>query len=71
MELPNGVVLTKHISVIPGIGESRAAIAAKIKRKGGHHRFVRVMNPRLRGKFDLHGKPYRPSAWIMTDVDID
>ena len=70
IELPDGTVLNKKISYVPGIGDTKRAIIEKIKSKGGKYRLVKVFGRRLRGKFDLHGRPYRPTTWILTDVDI-
>lgn len=68
--LKDGTVLKHRISPIPGIGRSRSFILEYIKRNGGKYRQVSVMHRNLRGKLDLHGRPYRPSVWILTDIDL-
>lgn len=70
--LPGGVTLDKRIHYMPGIGLSRSALIAKIKARGGKYRLVEVLSRNLRGRNDLHGSPYRPSTWILTNLsDVD
>lgn len=65
-----GTVLKHRISPVPGIGPSHREIVAWIKKKGGKYRVIHVLAKNLRGKLDLHQRPYRPNAWIITDVDL-
>lgn len=72
ISLPGGVTLDKRISYAPGIGLSRSALITKIKARGGKYRLVEVLSRNLRDKNDLHGSPYRPTTWILTNLsDVD
>lgn len=66
-----GTVLKKRIHYIAGIGLSKNALITKIKARGGKYRLVKVLSRRHRGKNDLHGRPYEPSTWILTNLDVD
>ena len=49
----------------PGGNYEQAKLKMKeLKLKGI---IVRVMHPNLRGKTDLHGRPYTPNEWIFTN----
>lgn len=70
--LPGGVTLDKRISYTPGIGLSPGMLIEKIKARGGKYRMVEVLCRNLRKKTDLHGLPYRPTTWILTNLsDVD
>lgn len=47
---------------------SRDAIAAEARRRKLKYRRVEVLSRNLRGKLDLHRKPYRPTKWIFVEV---
>jgi len=47
--------------------ESRAIIAEAKKRKLKYRR-VSVLSRNLRGKFDLHHRPYTGSQWVFVEV---
>jgi hypothetical protein len=66
--LPCGTVLCHKISYLPGVGYSRRVLINKIKKLGGKYRCVEVLARRLRGREELHYKPYRPTTWILTDL---
>ena len=44
----------------------KKAISATLKKDGRRAILVKVLSRNLRGKTDLHGKPYQPSEWIYT-----
>lgn len=69
--LPNGKVLDKRVHCLPGWEYSKEAIIERAKRLGASYRVVRVLGRNLRGKFDLHGAPYRPSTWVLSDKDLN
>ena len=46
---------------------SYADAEAKMKELGLKGIVVSVMHPNLKGKRDLHGKPYTPNEWIFTN----
>lgn len=71
IKLPCGAVLRHKIGYVAGVGLSKTALLAKIKARGGKYRLVEVLGRRLRGKADLHHRPYRPTTWILSDVDLD
>lgn len=41
-------------------------IAAELKKQGRKVLIVKVLHRNLRGKLDLHGKPYQPTEWLFT-----
>ena len=43
-------------------------IAATLRKEGRKAVLVNVMSKNLRGKTDLHGKPYQPTKWIFTNL---
>ena len=45
---------------------SLSTIAITLKKEGRKAVLVRVLSKSLRGKTDLHGKPYQPTKWIYT-----
>jgi hypothetical protein len=73
IRLPNGTIL---YPVIGGClkqqpfttATSREAIAAEAKRRKLKYRRVEVLSRNLRGKLDLHRKPYKPTKWIFVEV---
>jgi hypothetical protein len=69
--LPCGAALNKRISYTPGIGQSKFEILGRIKELRGKYRIVDVLGRNLRGKLDLHDRPYQPDTWILTNVDIE
>lgn len=71
IKLPCGTILNKRISCIKGLGMSEEDLKQLIKSKNGKYRVVDVLHRNLRGKNDLHGRPYQPNRWILTNVDID
>lgn len=38
-----------------------------LKKEGRKAVLVKVMSRNLRGKTDLHGKPYQPTEWVFTN----
>ena len=42
--------------------------AATLRKEGRKAVLVNVMSKNLRGKTDLHGKPYQPTKWIFTNL---
>lgn len=41
-------------------------ISAELKKQGRKAVLVKVLSKNLKGKIDLHQKPYKPSEWIYT-----
>lgn len=68
VKLPDGNILKNHISY-EGEADKRR-ITEEIKIIGGRYKAVSVLARGLRGKTDLHGKPYRPTTWLFTDVEL-
>lgn len=46
----------------------RKLIIAEAKRRRLKYRLVSVLSRNLRGKLDLHGRPYRGSQWVFVEV---
>jgi hypothetical protein len=65
-----GTVLKHRMSTVPGVGRSHREVIAEIKKRGGKYRVIDVLAKNLRGKEDLHRRPYRPNRWIITNVDL-
>lgn len=73
IRLPNGTIL---YPVIGGClkqqpfttATSRETTAAEAKRRKLKYRRVEVLSRNLRGKLDLHRKPYKPTSWIFVEV---
>lgn len=75
--LPNGAVLKpviggcikrrdgQHITLARGAGTN--GIIAAAKEMGLRYRVVKVLHRNLRGKFDLHGRPYAPNTWVLVE----
>lgn len=68
--LPDGTVLDKRTSYIPGVGPSKEDLIARAKQLGARYRLVEVLERNLRGKRDLHRRPYPPTTWILSDQDL-
>lgn len=47
---------------------NRNGIAKIAKAKGLKYRMVSVLSRNLRGKIDLHGRPYGPTYWCFVEV---
>lgn len=47
---------------------SLKTIAAELKKQGRKAVLVKVLHRNLRGKLDLHNKPYKPTEWLFTTV---
>lgn len=45
-----------------------ATISATLKKEGKKAVLVICMSKNLKGKTDLHGKPYQPTKWIYTTI---
>lgn len=43
-------------------------IIEKAKRDKLKYRVIGVLSRNLRGKLDLHGRPYSPSVWVFVEV---
>lgn len=41
-------------------------IAATLKQQGRKAVLVKVLSKNLKGKLDLHQKPYQPTEWLFT-----
>lgn len=65
-----GTVLRHRTSYIAGIGPSKSALIAIAKAKGSKFRCVEVLGGNLRGKTDLHRRPYEPSTWILSEFKL-
>ncbi len=57
----NGKILRKVI----GKSYEEALKEAKLNKKT--YRTVKVLHKNLRGKLDLHNKPYEPTVWLFTN----
>ena len=77
--LPEFITLTDGTVLYPVIGgylkqqrfttaTSRDTIAAEAKRRKLKYRRVEVLSRNLRGKLDLHRRPYTPTKWIFVEV---
>jgi len=42
-------------------------IAATLKKEGRKAILVNVLSSNLKGRTNLHGKPYQPTKWIFTN----
>lgn len=49
--------------------QERQLILDEAKRQKRKYRQVSVLSRSLRGKRDLHGKPYKPSIYVFVEVD--
>jgi hypothetical protein len=61
IELPDGTVLK------PVIGVHREFAMMHIKSKGYKYRNIKVFSRNLKGKEDIHGKPYKPTEWLYCE----
>jgi hypothetical protein len=43
-----------------------SAIQDEVKKEGRKMILVNVLSKNLKGKTDLHGRPYQPTKWIFT-----
>lgn len=65
----NGRTYTVNIPLTTGWGKSKtqlATIAATLRKEGRYAVLVKVLHKGLKGKTDLHNKPYEPTQWIYT-----
>lgn len=66
----NGDTYTVNISISAAMTLNYTpikTIAATLKKEGRKGILVNVMSKALRGKTDLHGKPYTPNQFIYTN----
>ncbi len=55
----------------PFMGDKPATtegIIAEAKRQKRKHRMIGVLSRNLKGKNDLHGRPYTPNVWVFVEV---
>lgn len=56
------------ISIAMGLNNtSESVIASTLKKEGRKCVLVNVLSKNLKGKNDIHGKPYKPTKWIFTN----
>ena len=53
------------------VGKENKQIIREAQEKGLRYRTVNVMSGRLKGKTNLHGQPYKPSAFIYVEKVCD
>lgn len=46
-------------------------ITAELKKQGRKAVLVKVLSENLKGKLDLHNKPYKPTEWLFTTNAAD
>lgn len=47
-------------------GTTLGHISNELKKEGRKAILVNVLSKNLRGKLDIHNKPYKPTRWIFT-----
>lgn len=65
----NGVVYERNASITSAMSANNTPISTirkTLKEEGRKMVLVNVLQRSLRGKTDLHGKPYQPTKWIFT-----
>ena len=55
----------KILKPVHGKSYNEALREAKLKKKT--YRTIKVLHKNLRGKLDLHNKPYEPTVWLFTN----
>ena len=68
--LPNEIVTPKGITLVPIVGVPKRILIDEIKRRKLHYRVVQVLSKNLRGKLDLHHKPYQPSEFVFSEPSM-
>ncbi len=63
IRLKTGEVLKPNVS-----GDRPREIIETCKRVGAKYRVITVLPQNLRGKTDLHGRPYKASQWVFTNL---
>lgn len=66
----NGEVYTKNTVISSSMNASRTRpekIIEALKTTGKKGVLVEVLSNSLKGKTDLHNKPYQPTKWIYTN----
>ena len=66
----NGEVYTKNTVLSSGMNTSRTRpekVIQALKTTGKKGVLVEVLSANLKGKTDLHNKPYQPTKWIYTN----
>ena len=66
----NGEVYTKNTVISSGMNASRTRpekVLEALKTTGKKGVLVEVLSKSLKGKTDLHNKPYQPTKWIYTN----
>ena len=68
----SGVDVTKNgwLVDLPIGASEETAIINEAKRQKLKYRRVAIMSRNLRGKLDLHYRPYRPTVWIFVQVAV-
>ncbi len=65
--LKSGVVLSIRTSTWPG---NLTSIKNRAKAAKLNYRVIGVLSRNLKGKNDLHGRPYEPSMWLFTNKPL-
>lgn len=55
----------QHIKLSRGAGTN--GIIAAAKEMGLRYRVAKVLDRNLRGKLDLHHRPYTPNTWVFVE----
>lgn len=65
----NGKVFMMHpeLSAMAN-STNKATISKKLTENKNPHVFVEVHNKALKGKLDIHNKPYPPSLYVFTEA---
>ena len=61
-------VIGGHLKQRPFVDGGNKAIITEAKRRKLKYRRVEVLNRNLRGKLDLHHRPYTPTRWVFVEA---
>lgn len=65
--LPNEITTPDGTRLVPIVGCPRNILIPAIHQMGCKYRTVEVLSRGLRGKTDLHGHPYTPNKFILSE----
>ena len=64
--LPNNIQVNEK-TLVPVIGLDYHLALTIAKANKVTYKTIKVLARNLRGKSDLHGKPYQPTVWLFVD----
>lgn len=69
--LPQEIITPDGTRLVPIVGVPRNVLIDEIRKRRCKYRTVEVLSRNLRGRTDLHGHPYTPNRFIMSEPSMN